>query len=61
MTWTLTVDGATVTITDDDAAEVQEQLDKVGPAGTHFDYTADDGTELRVTGDSSVTLTRDGD
>jgi hypothetical protein len=59
MTWTLTVDGETVTITDDDAATVQEQLDRVGAAGVHFDYTADDGTELTVDGDSSVTLTRD--
>jgi hypothetical protein len=59
MTWTLSVDGTTVTITDDDAVTVQEQLDHVGSAGKHFDYTADDGTELTVDADSSVTLTRD--
>lgn len=61
MTWTFTADGKTGTITDTDADMVQEKLDHLGSAGTHFEYTADDGTELRVTGDSSVTLTRDGD
>jgi len=59
MTWTLTVDGVTVTMTDDAAVTVQEQLDSVGSGGKHFDYTADDGTELTVDSDSSVTLTRD--
>jgi hypothetical protein len=59
MTWTLTVDDTTVTITDDDAAVVQEKLDHVDAAGKHFEFTADDGTELTVDTTSSVTLTRD--
>ncbi|MEO5920978.1 MAG: hypothetical protein ABIQ01_07530 [Pseudolysinimonas sp.] len=59
MTWTLTADGKTVTITDTDADMVQEKLDHLGSAGTHFEYTADDGTELSIDSNSSVTLTRD--
>ena len=60
MTWTLTVDGRTATLTDTEAIFVQKQLDRVGSAGYHFDLTSDDGTELRVTLGSSVTLMRDG-
>ena len=60
MTWTLTVDDATITLTDNEAARVQEQLDDRHRTGFHLELTGDDGTELRVDSDSTVTLTHDG-
>lgn len=59
MTWTLTVDDATITITDTEAARVQKHLDDRHRDGFHLDLTGDDGTELHVDSDSSVTLTQD--
>lgn len=61
MTWTLTVDDTTITITDTEQIMLQKLLDKVGgPAGTHVDWTGDDGTEIRIDAGSKVTLTHDG-
>jgi len=60
MTWTLTVDDKAITITDTEAVRVQKELDGRDRNGFHLDLTGDDGTELHVDGDSSVTLTHDG-
>ncbi|CAN5161663.1 hypothetical protein BH11ACT3_BH11ACT3_00620 [soil metagenome] len=61
MTWTLTVDDTTIRITDTEQVTLQKLVDRMNETpGPVVDWTADDGTEIRITANSAYTLTHDG-
>lgn len=60
MTWTLTVDDKTIRITDTEKVMLQKLVDRMNETpGPFVEWTADDGTAIRITANSAYTLTRD--